>query len=126
LVELALKGDKDYIHPIILFQAQNQGQEVTVEVVKQYLIEHENIPEREIVIATGSQRELDGVNLFDTGCPVKYIITVQALREGWDCSFAYVLCSLANLQSRTAVEQLLGRVLRIPGSIFHVIHNPLW
>ena len=33
---------------------------------------------------------------------------------GWDCPFAYVLCSLQKLSSATAVEQLLGRVLRMP------------
>jgi len=45
---------------------------------------------------------------------VRYIITVKALKEGWDCSFAYVLCALANTRSNTEVEQLLGRVLRMP------------
>jgi type III restriction enzyme len=45
---------------------------------------------------------------------VRFVITVQALREGWDCPFAYVLCSLQKLTSATAVEQLLGRVLRMP------------
>ncbi|KAA6339257.1 hypothetical protein EZS27_012797 [termite gut metagenome] len=39
---------------------------------------------------------------------------MEALKEGWDCSFAYVLCSLANVRSNTAVEQLLGRVMRMP------------
>jgi superfamily II DNA or RNA helicase len=43
-----------------------------------------------------------------------YIITVEALKEGWDCSFAYVLCSLANIKSDTSVEQSLGRVMRMP------------
>jgi type III restriction enzyme len=45
---------------------------------------------------------------------VRFVITVQALREGWDCPFAYILCSLQRLSSATAVEQLLGRVLRMP------------
>ncbi len=39
---------------------------------------------------------------------------MQAIKEGWDCSFAYVLCSVAELGSSTAVEQLLGRILRMP------------
>lgn len=34
--------------------------------------------------------------------------------EGWDCPFAYILVSLASLSSATAIEQLLGRVLRQP------------
>src|SRR5690606_1549117 len=33
---------------------------------------------------------------------------------GWDCSFAYVFCSVSRIRSATDVEQLLGRVLRMP------------
>lgn len=113
LEELALKDD-DYLRPIILFQAENKGREITVEVLKKYLLENENIDPTQIAVATGKQRELDSINLFDPNCPTRYVITVQALKEGWDCSFAYVLCSVANTKSPTAVEQLLGRVLRMP------------
>jgi type III restriction enzyme len=45
---------------------------------------------------------------------VEFVITVQALKEGWDCSFAYVFCSLATVHSKKDVEQLLGRMLRMP------------
>ena len=113
LEEIAAK-DKDYIRPIILFQAENKGQEITVEVIEKYLTESEGIDRSEIAIATGEQRELDSINLFDPTCKIRYVITVQALKEGWDCSFAYVLCSVANTKSATSVEQLLGRVLRMP------------
>jgi type III restriction enzyme len=68
----------------------------------------------EIAVATGEQRELDGLNLFDKTCPVNYVITIEALKEGWDCSFAYVFCSVANIKSAVDVEQLLGRVMRMP------------
>lgn len=109
------KDAKEPIRPIALYQAQaaTAGAEATVEVVKAKLIEH-GIAETAIAMATGNQRELDGVNLFDPACPIEHVITVEALREGWDCSFAYVFCSVANIQSATAVEQLLGRVLRMP------------
>lgn len=70
--------------------------------------------ESEIAIATGEQRELDDINLFDKTCPINYVITIEALKEGWDCSFAYVFCSVANIQSAVDVEQLLGRVMRMP------------
>jgi type III restriction enzyme len=113
LAETAL-ADPSYIRPLTLFQAQDRGQEVTVEVLKQYLIENENIPAEKIAVATGAQRELDSLNLFDPACVVDFIITVEALKEGWDCSFAYVLCSVANIGSATDIEQLLGRVLRMP------------
>lgn len=108
------KDDARYIRPLALFQAQDKGQEVTVEVLKKYLIENENIAPDRIAVATGEQRELDSIDLFDKACPVDFIITVEALKEGWDCSFAYVLCSVANIGSATDIEQLLGRVLRMP------------
>lgn len=108
---------REYIRPIMLLQAQRQIKDketVTPAVLKQVLIEDFRIPDEQIKIATGSQWELGGIDLFKDDCPVRHLITVQALREGWDCSFAYVLCSIAEQQSPRAVEQLLGRVLRLP------------
>ena len=106
--------DSDYIRPIVLFQAQPRNQEVTVAALKNYLTDAEQIPEMKIAVATGEQRELDGIDLFDHTCPIEFVITVEALKEGWDCSFAYVFCSVARIQSAKDVEQLLGRVLRMP------------
>ena len=110
----AAVADKDYIRPIALIQAESSDKEVTVEVVKRHLIESEGIPANKIAIATGAQRELDGVNLFDPLCLVEYVITMEALKEGWDCPFAYVFCTVANIYSSKDVEQFLGRVLRMP------------
>lgn len=110
----AARGESELVRPIILFQAENKNLAVTVEVLKKHLIEQEQVPAERIAVVTGDQRELDAVNLFDPACPIECIITVQALKEGWDCSFAYVFCSVANIGSATAVEQLLGRVLRMP------------
>lgn len=114
LAETAKDDKNGYIRPLTLFQAQDKGQEVTVEVLRTYLIDNENISADRIAVATGEQRELDSINLFDRQCPVDFIITVEALKEGWDCSFAYVLCSVSNIGSATDIEQLLGRVLRMP------------
>ena len=107
----------EYIRPIMLIQAQprRRNQEtLTVEVVEQCLLEEHNIPEDQIARATGEDRGLDNVDLNDPECQIRYVITVQALREGWDCPFAYVLCSVAEMRSSTAVEQMLGRVMRLP------------
>ncbi len=106
--------DKDYIRPIVLLQAESKGNDVTVEVLLEELVENNNIDRAKIAIATGDQKELDSINLFDPNCPIEYVITIQALKEGWDCPFAYILCSVANTRSPTAIEQLLGRVLRMP------------
>lgn len=109
-------NDPGGIRPITLYQAMPaaEGNEATVEAVFRQLVEVERIPEEAIVIATGDQRGLDGVNLFDPACKIEHVITVQALKEGWDCSYAYVFCSLASIRAKGAVEQLLGRVLRMP------------
>jgi type III restriction enzyme len=115
-LERIAERDGAGIRPIALYQAQPaiEGAEATVEVVRQHLIEDCRIPEEHIAVATGDQRELDGINLFDPACKIEHVITVAALKEGWDCSFAYVFCSLASIRSHGAVEQLLGRVLRMP------------
>ena len=107
----------EYLRPIVLLQAQPRRQNIptlTVEVVKECLLKDNQIPEKQIAIATGETHEIEDVDLFAPECPIRYIITVQALREGWDCSFAYVLCTVAELHGQTAVEQILGRVLRLP------------
>ena len=113
-LEGTAKDDADYIRPIVLFQAQPRNQEVTFAALKNYLMEVEQIPDRKIAVATGDQRELDGIDLFDRACPIECVITVEALKEGWDCSFAYVFCSVSRIRSAVDVEQLLGRVLRMP------------
>jgi type III restriction enzyme len=103
-----------YVRPMVLFQAQNANDEVPPEALRKYLQDELHIEPAYIVVATGDTRELDGLDLQSRACPVRFVITVQALREGWDCPFAYILCSLQRLSSATAVEQLLGRVLRMP------------
>ena len=108
------EGGGGLLRPIVLFQAQPKDREVTVEALKRYLTETERVAPEKIAVATGDQRELDGIDLFDPACPVEYVITVQALKEGWDCSFAYVFCSVSRIRSARDVEQLLGRVLRMP------------
>ncbi|MCA3249468.1 MAG: DEAD/DEAH box helicase [Holosporaceae bacterium] len=107
-------GDAAYIRPIVLFQAEEKGKEVTKEVLLKHLIEQEKIPREKIAVVTGDQKELDGINLFARDCLIDYVITVEALKEGWDCSFAYVFCSVASIYSKKDVEQILGRVLRMP------------
>ena len=104
-----------YIRPIVLFQAQPRtGEEnTTFERVKQALLDA-GVPEAQIAIKTADRNELRGVDLMSRDCEIRYIITVNALKEGWDCPFAYVLASLADKTSAVDVEQILGRVLRMP------------
>jgi len=111
------KSSGEYLRPIVLFQAQRKEegrQNVTFEVLKKSLMADFNVREDQIAIATGAVNEIEDVPILDRGQPIRFIITVDKLREGWDCPFAYILCSVSNLSSSTAVEQILGRVLRLP------------
>ncbi len=118
LEQLAIEEHKEggkYIRPIVLFQAQadRDDDSTTFTKIKEKLLELQ-IPEEQIAIKTANINELDGVDLMAKDCPVRYIITINALKEGWDCPFAYILASLANRSSAVDVEQILGRVLRQP------------
>ena len=77
------------------------------------------IPEAEIAVKTSNVDDLKGKDLMSKDCPIRYIITVNALKEGWDCPFAYILASLANRTSTVDVEQILGRILRQPYATQH-------
>lgn len=104
----------------MLFQAQpkTDNDNITFDKIKHNLI-NLGIPEEEIKIKTANKDELKGINLMSEQCPVRYIITVNALKEGWDCPFAYILATLANKTSAVDVEQILGRILRQPYAIRH-------
>jgi type III restriction enzyme len=109
------KNGGRYIRPIVLFQAQpkNASDNTTFEKLKEKLIELK-IPAEQIKIKTANVNEIKDVDLTAKDCPVRYIITVNALKEGWDCPFAYILASLADKSSAVDVEQILGRILRQP------------
>lgn len=118
-IELEKNGGK-YIRPIVLFQAQPKTDDdnTTFDKLKEQLLKV-GIPEDQIKIKTATKDELKGVDLMSKDCPVRYIITINALKEGWDCPFAYVLASLADKSSAVDVEQILGRVLRQPYVMKH-------
>ena len=108
-----------YIRPIVLLQAEsrNHTDSTTYEKIKQKLIDG-GIPAEQIAIKTAEINELKqkgkDVDLLSKKCGIRYIITVNALKEGWDCPFAYVLATIANRNSTVDVEQIVGRILRMP------------
>ena len=107
---------QEHIRPIMLLLAQpdyKDKESITVDVVEAKLKEF-GIPAEEICVHTGDRRGLDGINVLTKESKVRFVITVQALKEGWDCPWAYVLFSVAEMSSSKAVEQILGRVLRMP------------
>lgn len=109
----------EYLRPIMLLQAERHNADhetLTPERVKTALMNDFKIPPEEIAIATGAVDEIAGEDILSEKCRKRFIITIDKLREGWDCPFAYVLCAFRNTNSATAAEQILGRILRMPGA----------
>lgn len=114
-----------HIRPIVLVQVERTGKEqrgvkvggqrvIHADDVTEHLTQRLDVPATAIAVKTADNDGLEDVDLLDPGCPVEWIITKSALQEGWDCPFAYLLCSLNNTGAVQAMTQLVGRVLRQP------------
>ena len=116
----AEKAGGKYIRPIVLFQAQPRNSEdsETFDKIKAMLVDM-GIPREQIAVKVDKIDELENLDLLRRDCHIRYIITVNALKEGWDCPFAYILASLANRTSTVDVEQIVGRILRLPYATLH-------
>ena len=113
-----------YIRPICVIQVERTGKQqrqpgyLHTDDVREYLLRHPGVSREHIAVKTSARDELKEVDdvggLMSRDCPIRFIITKQALQEGWDCPFAYVLTILTNPMSRTGITQLVGRILRQP------------
>ncbi len=108
------------IRPMVLVQVERTGKDqrsakhIHALDAFDYLTQNLGVPAAAVKIKSSERDDIEGIDLMAPDCPVEWIITKQALQEGWDCPFAYVLVSLGNSQSVTAMTQLAGRVLRQP------------
>jgi type III restriction enzyme len=118
-----LRAERDrYIRPILLVQVERTGKDqrdgvhIHAEDARDWLL-RVGFGVTEIAVKTADTNDLtnpENLDLLSPTCPVRVIITKQALQEGWDCPFAYVLCALAASQNLGALTQLVGRILRQP------------
>lgn len=108
------------IRPICLIQVERTGKDqkgkgfIHADDVREYLIKTAGVPEENIAVKTSERDDIEGIDLLSRDCQIRYIITKQALQEGWDCAFAYVLVILTNPSSKNNLTQLVGRILRQP------------
>ena len=118
-LELQQREDR-YIRPIAVVRVQRTGKNqrddffIHAEDAREYLIQNLGVPKEAIRVKSSSNDELERKGLLSESSPVRWIITKDALKEGWDCSFAYMLVLLDNTKAPTAITQLVGRVLRQP------------
>ncbi|MBI2847443.1 MAG: DEAD/DEAH box helicase family protein [Chloroflexi bacterium] len=109
-----------YIRPICPIQAERTGKEqrgtryIHAEDVKDYLIKQSGVAPEKIAIKSSETDDIEGIDLLSHDCPIRFVITKQALQEGWDCPFAYILAVLTNPNSQLSMTQLVGRILRQP------------
>lgn len=124
----AIQGEADtllavngrYIRPMLLVRVERTGKEQRVDGVIhtedafEELTQKLGVPAEWIRRQTATDKELKNDDLMAEDCQVRVIITKDALREGWDCPFAYVLALLPKGQAKTALTQMIGRVMRMP------------
>lgn len=109
-----------YIRPACLIQVERTGRDqrdgkyIHAEDVKEYLIKKCSVPPDQIAIKSSEKDDIEGIDLMSRDCAIRYIITKQALQEGWDYPFAYILAILTNPSSSASITQLVGRILRQP------------
>jgi type III restriction enzyme len=110
-----------YIRPIALIQVDRTGKDqrgladfVHAEDVREYLQNECGVAPNCIAVKSASIDEIKEEELMSRSCDIRYIITKDALSEGWDCSFAYVLGIIPNTRTNTGLTQLVGRILRQP------------
>ncbi len=106
----------EFIRPIALIGAEKKNERYHVEAVIAVLTEELRIPREQIAIATGDKDEIGEQKVGTRESEIRYIVTVDKLREGWDCPAAYVLASVREMKSANAIEQLVGRILRMPSA----------
>ena len=87
--------------------------EVTTKWLRNYLesnnsvlLVHSGLNEKDYVDALNRIEEPDS--------PVKVVVNVMMLNEGWDVSNIYVIAPLRSMASTTLVTQIMGRGLRLP------------
>ncbi len=109
-----------YIRPICLIQVERTGRDqrgagfIHAENAKEYLIKQSGVAPEQIAIKSSEADDIEGIDLLSRDCPIRFVITKQALQEGWDCPFAYILTVLTNPNSQLSMTQLVGRILRQP------------
>lgn len=108
-----------YIRPIMVVRARYTGdgqreKDVHSEAVRDFLTGALGIPADHVAVKSAEKDELKDANLMSPISQIRYIITKDALKEGWDCPFAYMLVVLDRMTSSTSITQQLGRIMRQP------------
>lgn len=106
---------KPYVEPILFLVAQ------TIEEATEYrdMLAGPILlgDEKKILLVTSEEPDktlalLD--TLEDPESPIRAVVSVSMLKEGWDVKNIYVIASVRSMESQLLTEQILGRGLRLP------------
>lgn len=106
---------KPYVEPILFLVAQ------TIDEANEFrdLLAGPNMlgNSEEILLVTSEEPDKT-LALLDTleepNSPIRAVVSVSMLKEGWDVKNIYVISSVRSMESQLLTEQVLGRGLRLP------------
>lgn len=113
--------DLDPVRPVMLIVAQNTTEaDEFAEILSSSEIDDGHWADSILTVHSnlkGDNKEkalADLAAVEDPGSPVRIIISVGMLKEGWDVKNVYVVASMRASVSKVLTEQTLGRGLRLP------------
>ena len=117
----ARNNDKIIVKPFMLVVAQDTAHANTLQMVMEDESFFEGRYKGKVITVHSNVRgeEKDEVveqllTVENTANPVEVVIHVNMLKEGWDVTNLYTIVPLRAANSRTLVEQSIGRGLRLP------------
>ena len=123
LAVFARQRDKPLVKPFMLVVAQDTGHaDSLVKIIEDESFFDGRYKGRVITVhsgQTGEERDETVQQLLsveDPGNPTEIVIHVNMLKEGWDVTNLYTIVPLRAANSKTLVEQSIGRGLRLPYS----------
>lgn len=111
----AKNRQKKYVEPILFVVAQTIQEAVEY---RDLLMGADMLGDPEKVLLITSEEpdatlaQLD--QLEDPASPIRAVVSVSMLKEGWDVKNIYVIASVRSMESQLLTEQVLGRGLRLP------------
>ena len=115
LREYAKRWGKKVVNPIILVAAKDisHAEAIGVLLCNDFALS----PESVLVIHSKqvSDEVMDNLLTIEAAeSPVRIVVQVYSLEEGWDVSNVYVIAPLREMASYRGIRQLMGRGLRLP------------
>ncbi len=104
-----------YVEPVMFVVAQtiNEANEIKDILAGPTLLGGED----KVLLVTSEEPDAALTKLDElesTSSPVRAVVSVSMLKEGWDVKSIYVIASVRSMESQLLTEQILGRGLRLP------------